>query len=126
MEINNLSKMDLATISLLQHMPLHYNGLVIENTNTCNAECKMCYQSAGPNGSEILGKSKLETDIILSCIREASEIDAIKSRFHLSGGEAFLYLDECLLYFKEAQDNGYEGTVDCSNDGREWRVGYKL
>ena len=34
---------------------LNFNALVIEITERCNARCAMCYQAAGPKGSDIRG-----------------------------------------------------------------------
>lgn len=104
-----------AEIALLLHMPIYYNGLVIENTNRCNARCAMCYQSASPQGSETLGMSRIDVDVIRRCIREAASIETIAPRFHLAGGEAFMYLDECYTLFAEARDAGFTQITATTN-----------
>ncbi|MCU6708715.1 radical SAM protein [Paenibacillus sp. J5C_2022] len=104
-----------AEIALLLHMPIYYSGLVVETTNRCNAKCAMCYQSASPKGSETLGLSSLDTDVIRRCIREAADIETIGSRFHLAGGEAFMYLDDVYSLFAEARDAGYEQITGTTN-----------
>lgn len=95
-------------IAMLLYMPIYYNGLVVESTNRCNARCAMCYQGSGPMGSDTRGPAKLDVQIIQRCIREAAEIDTIAPRFHLAGGEAFLYPEDCYPLFKEARDAGFE------------------
>lgn len=104
-----------AELALLLHMPIYYNGLVVETTNRCNARCAMCYQSASPQGSETLGLSRLDTNVILRCIREAAAIETISPRFHLAGGEAFMHLDEVYLLYAEARDAGYEQITGTTN-----------
>lgn len=95
-------------IAMLLYMPLYYNGLVVESTNMCNARCAICYQGSGPMGSDTRGPATLDVSVIRRCIREAAEIDTIASRFHLAGGEAFLYPEDCYKLFKEARDANYE------------------
>ncbi len=114
-KVKNFNSREIAEIAFLYHMPLSYNGLVVENTNICNAKCKMCYQSSGPEGSEVFGKAKLDSQTILRCIKEAATIDTVKSRFHLAGGEAFLYLEESLLFFQEANKYNYENISTTTN-----------
>lgn len=104
-----------AEVSLLLEMPIYYGGLVVENTNRCNARCAMCYQSASPRGSETLGLAHLSNEIIIRCIREAAKIDTIGPRFHLAGGEAFLYLEDCYKLFSEARDAGFEQVTATTN-----------
>ncbi len=96
-------------------MPLTFNGLVVENTNRCNAKCAMCYQSAGPKGSEILGKSTLPIQAIEKIIREAVNIPTLTRRFHLSGGEAFLDIDGCIYLFNTAKESGYYDITTTTN-----------
>lgn len=96
-------------------IPLTYGALVIENTNTCNAKCLMCYQSAGPKGSDVLGKSKLSTSQVEKILEEAIQIPSLSKRFHLSGGESFLKIDECLLLFNKAKEIGYQDITTTTN-----------
>lgn len=96
-----------ATLQLLATMPMRFSGLVVENTNRCNARCEICYQSAGPKGSDILGRGRLPRDVIERCIREAIEIPTLTPRFHLAGGESFMDLEECYALFSAACAAGY-------------------
>ena len=96
-----------AQVALLLSMPLHYCGLVVENTNRCNASCAMCYQSSGPSGPEGANATCMDVSLIKRFIREAADIETIASRFHLAGGEAFLYLDDCYEIFRSAQASGF-------------------
>lgn len=97
--------------ALLLNMPLHYNGLVMENTNRCNARCAICYQSAG--GQE--NNTRLDLETAKTCIREAAEIDCIEPRFHLAGGEAFLYPEDCFALFQTAKEAGYTMITATTN-----------
>jgi hypothetical protein len=81
--------------ALVEHMPMAFNALVIEYTTRCNARCGMCYQSAGPKGSDLLGKATLSAKTIERVIRESAAIETIVPRLHITGGEGFL--DEDLL-----------------------------
>ncbi|RUU82747.1 radical SAM/SPASM domain-containing protein [Mesorhizobium sp. M7A.F.Ca.MR.362.00.0.0] len=96
---------------------LTFNALVMEVTSRCNAKCAMCYQAAGPKGSDLLGDYRLEVDEIAICMMEARECRAIFPRFHFAGGEAFTDIGRCeeivsiakqLRYFQiTATTNGY-------------------
>lgn len=94
---------------------MRFNGLVVETTNRCNAKCGMCYQSAGPKGSEDLGRADLEPTVLTRVIREARSIATLTPRFHLAGGEAFLNIDDCLLLFSTAREAGYRDITATTN-----------
>jgi MoaA/NifB/PqqE/SkfB family radical SAM enzyme len=94
---------------------LHFNALVLETTDRCNARCAMCYQASGPKGSDIRGDERLPLDTILRVIEEAANIDAVKSRLHVSGGEAFLYFDETVQAFRRAREVGYANIGSTTN-----------
>lgn len=96
-------------------MPLFYNGLVVEKTTRCNAKCGMCYQSAGPKGSDLLGNANLQNKDIARLLLEAAEIDVIHPRFHLAGGEAFLDVDGCLELFQIAKISGFTDITTTTN-----------
>lgn len=100
---------------LLVTMPMRFSGLVLENTNRCNAKCGMCYQSSGPKGSDVLGKAHLPFGIMEKAIREAREVPTLLPRFHLAGGEAFMHLDECIALFKVAVEAGYVDITGTTN-----------
>lgn len=100
---------------LASWMPLRFNALVVETTNQCNAKCAMCYQSSGPNGSDLHGKARLSTHSIQRIIDEASEIDTIGKRFHFSGGEAFLEIDKCLDLVSHAKKKHFTSITAVTN-----------
>src|ERR1700740_749557 len=93
--------------SLMDLMPIFYHSLVIESTNVCNAKCAMCYESAGPKGSDMRGKASLAFDDIERVTWDATRITQLGRRFHFSGGEAFVNTRECLDAFQVAKDAGY-------------------
>lgn len=81
----------------------------------CNAQCAMCYQSAGPKGSELYGQAKINTDIAKTAIGDALAIDSLIPRFHLSGGEAFIDFEQCLDLISFASEAGYLEVTAVSN-----------
>ena len=97
------------------YMPLAYQGLVVESTSRCNARCAMCYQAAGPKGSDIIGKASLTNAEIKKVIAEATAIPTLASRFHLAGGEAFLHVDNAIDLFHEASLAGYSEISTTTN-----------
>jgi len=104
-----------ARMAAFQYMPISFQSLVIESTNQCNARCKMCYQSAGPNGSDFRGKSVLSVDEIKILIYDGMKIETLKKNFHLTGGEAFLNIDECIKIFETAREAGYTSISTTTN-----------
>ena len=88
---------------LYQSMPIHYNALVMEITNRCNARCRICYQSAGEQPCP----QRIDLEAAKRCIREAAELETVGSRFHLAGGEAYLYPEDCFTLFRTARDAGF-------------------
>lgn len=96
-------------------MPMRFAGLVLENTNRCNARCGMCYQSSGPKGSDVLGKAHLPLPVMLKAIEEAIRIPTLTPRFHLAGGEAFMHMEECIALFQTAQRTGYVDITGTTN-----------
>jgi MoaA/NifB/PqqE/SkfB family radical SAM enzyme len=75
----------------------------------------MCYQSAGPKGSDVWGKASLETAEIETVIRNASRIDTLGKRFHLSGGEAFIRRNHVIRLFAVARDAGFTNISTTTN-----------
>lgn len=93
--------------NLLSDFPITYNSLVIETTTRCTAKCSMCYQSAGPKGSDLLGDNQLSAEIIKRVIRESVKIPTLRPQFHIAGGEAFINISSCIEYFEEARKAGF-------------------
>ncbi|MBI4891785.1 MAG: SPASM domain-containing protein [Acidobacteria bacterium] len=96
-------------------MPVTYQGLVVENTSACNAKCRMCYQAAGPTGSDILGKASLSPEQVEILLADALHIPSLARRFHLAGGEAFLRPADCFRLFRTARSLGYEDITTTTN-----------
>lgn len=103
------------SIEAYEGMPVTYQGLVIESTTRCNARCKMCYQSAGPKGSDILGAGALTVAEISKIAADALTIPTLEPRFHLAGGEAFLNIQDCLELFAMARETGYTEISTTTN-----------
>lgn len=107
--------MDNSVIFALMNMPITYSALVIENTSRCNAKCGMCYQSAGPKGSDQIGDNTIDNDILKKVLVDALTIKSLNRRFHLSGGEAFLNIESAIELFAYAKKVGYEDITAVSN-----------
>ena len=95
--------------------PLFFSGLVVENTTRCNAKCAMCYQSVGPKGSDTWGKAGLSVEDIAPVILEAAQLEVVYPRFHLSGGESFLNLQNCYDLFEIAKVSGFLEITTTTN-----------
>lgn len=95
----------------LQSLPISFNSLVIETTSQCNACCDICYQSAGPNGSELIGNKELSKAEVTTVINEASKVEGLSRRLHIAGGEIFLKPKKNIHYFKIAQDTDYFNDI---------------
>ena len=96
-------------------MPVSFKSLVVESTTRCNAKCGMCYQSVGPKGSDAWGKVSLEVAEIENVVRDASRIETLGKRFHLSGGEAFIRMDEVIHLFGVARNAGFTNISTTTN-----------
>jgi pyruvate-formate lyase-activating enzyme len=94
---------------------LHFNALVIESTERCNARCAMCYQAAGPKGSDIRGGSQLDLSAIESIIDQAITLPNLDKRVHLSGGETFLDFPKAVNIFRHAKRAGFERIGTTTN-----------
>jgi uncharacterized Fe-S cluster-containing radical SAM superfamily protein len=91
-----------------QPQDLKFHSLVLETTDRCNAKCAMCYQAAGPGGSDLRGDGYLPLDIALRVVEEAVDLpELVGSRIHLSGGESFLNLDDLCQIFAKAAELGF-------------------
>lgn len=94
---------------------LKFRALVLETTDRCNAACGMCYQAAGPRGSDIRGDAELSQDVVLRVIEEASHLVEVGSRLHISGGEAFLRHAQTLEAFRWGKQCGYANIGSTTN-----------
>lgn len=84
---------------------LIFNALVLETIDRCNARCGMCYQAAGPKGSDIRGDDHLPVELVKRVIDEAAALpELIGDRVHASGGESFMNFKEMLEIFAHARD----------------------
>lgn len=108
--------------------PIVYNGLVVQKTTRCNAKCAMCYQFAGPRGSDLLGAAELTVEEIARLVVEAAELDILAPRFHLSGGEAFLDIEGCIELTSVARAAGFLDIMVTTNGywAREEEKGRKI
>ncbi len=114
-DANHKRQIDHMNPSALRSLPISYNALVLERTSRCTAQCGMCYQSAGPKGSAVMGDAELALDDILSAISQAAAILSVGSRCHLAGGEAFIDTAQCLKIFAHARDMGFEDITTTTN-----------
>jgi len=87
---------------------MFFNTLVLETIDRCNARCAMCYQAAGPRGSDIRGDGHLSLDVVKRVIDEAADLPELTGdRVHVSGGESFLNYQEMLAIFHHARSAGF-------------------
>jgi pyruvate-formate lyase-activating enzyme len=105
----------LTEVVLMDRMPLTFNALVVEYTTHCTARCAMCYQAAGPKGSDILSSARLSEDTIRRLVREARSIESLEPRFHITGGEAFIDEDMLLRMVAFARDEGFSTLTTTTN-----------
>ena len=94
---------------------LRFRALVLETTDRCNAKCAMCYQAAGPRGSDLRGDSQLSQEVVLRVIGEAAEMVEVANRLHVSGGEAFLHYPETLAAFRRGRECGFSNIGSTTN-----------
>ncbi len=111
MNITPQIQRELYNHSLYKSADFFYDSLVLENTNKCTAKCAICYQAAGEQNS----CDRLDVKIAKKCIREAFALDCLKKRFHLAGGESFIYQDDCKELFACAKKTGYE-VISCTTN----------
>lgn len=102
-------------LALVSQMPLAYNALVIEYTSRCNAQCAMCYQAAGPRGSDLIGRATLDVAIMEQVIRDAAGLETIAPRCHITGGEGFLSAETLLHLVNVARDAGFAEMTTTTN-----------
>jgi MoaA/NifB/PqqE/SkfB family radical SAM enzyme len=75
----------------------------------------MCYQAAGPKGSEIRGDSNLPLEVGLRVIDEAAVLPELDSRLHVSGGEAFIRHHDTIELFRRGRDRGFANIGTTTN-----------
>ncbi len=102
-------------LALVREMPMTFHSLVIEYTSHCNARCGMCYQAAGPRGSDLIGSARLDAATAARVIREGVDIETIGPRCHITGGEGFLHSDLLLELVRVASDAGYAEVTTTTN-----------
>jgi len=103
---------------------LHFRALVLETTDRCNAKCAMCYQAAGPRGSDLRGDGRLDQGVVLRVISEAAVMPEVSRRLHVSGGEAFLRYPETLDAFRHGRACGFTNIGSTTNGF--WAVTEKI
>ena len=76
----------------------------------------MCYQAAGPKGSDIIGKASLTNAEIKKVIAEATAIPSLwtTGSIWVAGG-AFLHVDNAIDLFHEASLAGYSEISTTTN-----------
>ena len=95
---------------------IFFNTLVLETIDRCNARCAMCYQAAGPRGSDIRGDGHLSLDVVQRVIDEAAALPELTGdRVHVSGGESFLNYQEMLAIFHHARSTGFSHVGATTN-----------
>src|SRR5437660_2034566 len=95
---------------------LQFNALVLETIDRCNARCDMCYQAAGPRGSDLRGDGRLPIGVIQRVIDQAAELPELKGdRVHVSGGEAFIEYQDLLAIFSHARSRKFTNIGAVTN-----------
>jgi MoaA/NifB/PqqE/SkfB family radical SAM enzyme len=94
---------------------LQFHALVLETIDRCNARCAMCYQAAGPRGSDLRGDANLPLDLAFRVIDEAAELPELVPRLHISGGEAFLRYQDTLAMFRHGKSRGFANIGTTTN-----------
>lgn len=100
---------------MAQSAPLHFGQLVVQTTWTCTASCAMCYQSAGPNGSDDFGAAGLSLDDLEPVFTCLDEIAVLEPHFHLVGGEALIDYDKAVRLLKRARRAGFHDLTLTTN-----------
>jgi len=76
----------------------------------------MCYQAAGPKGSDIRGDGRLSLAVVKRVIEEAADLEElVGSRVHVSGGEAFINYREMIEIFSHARYCGFHDIGATTN-----------
>lgn len=88
-------------------LPFYFSQLVLQTTWTCTAKCAMCYQSAGPKGSDRFGRASLPVELLKTAITQATEIACLEPHLHVVGGEALIELEPVLDLIRHARASGF-------------------
>ena len=88
-------------------LPLYFNQLVLQTTWACTARCAMCYQSAGPKGSDRFGRASLGLALLQSAIDQAANVHCLEPRLNIVGGEALIEFEPVLALIKHARSSGF-------------------
>lgn len=95
--------------------PLYLGQLVVQTTWRCTARCAMCYQSAGPNGSDIFGRAELTVSDLKPIFTDLDAIRMLEPHFHLVGGEALINVETVYALVDMARAAGFEHRTLTSN-----------
>ena len=98
-------------------LPITFHSLVLEITSRCTASCGMCYQSAGPKGSDLIGDTKIPLTDIKRIISEATTIAQLGKRCHVAGGEAFTNVTNVTEIFRHARSTGFFEEISTTTNG---------
>jgi 4Fe-4S single cluster domain/Iron-sulfur cluster-binding domain len=98
-------------------IPITFQALVIEYTSRCNAKCGMCYQAAGPKGSDLIGDHALSLEDICRAIDSVTRLPQVGRRFHISGGEAFLDQKKVLSAVEYAHKKNHFVDISVTTNG---------
>lgn len=106
---------ELQPSAFAQAAPLYFDQLVVQTTWTCTARCAMCYQSAGPKGSDDFGQASLSRDDLAALFDGVDAIPMLESHAHLVGGEPLIDVDFALYVLHLARAAGFEERTLTSN-----------
>lgn len=95
--------------------PLYLGQLVVQTTWTCTASCAMCYQSAGPKGSDDFGQASLSLDDLAPVFDGVDDIPMLEPHFHIVGGEALIEYDKVVRLLAAARAAGFEDRTLTTN-----------
>lgn len=95
--------------------PLYFDQLVVQTTWRCTASCAMCYQSAGPGGSDLYGQAALSVEDLGPVLDGMRDVSMLEPHFHLVGGEALINLPKVLTLLSMACDAGFRERTLTTN-----------
>jgi MoaA/NifB/PqqE/SkfB family radical SAM enzyme len=75
----------------------------------------MCYQAAGPKGSDLRGDSDLDLDTLKRVVEEGARLPELGNRVHVSGGEGFIDFKKMVAVFSCARDVGFRSVGATTN-----------
>lgn len=101
--------------AMARSAPLYLGQLVVQTTWTCTASCAMCYQSAGPNGSDVFGRAALSLDDLAPVFDGLDQIRMLEPHFHLVGGEALIDYEKTVRLIARARRAGFQQATLTTN-----------